>query len=163
MSSSAMVLNKIYPLNRDFTIATAPAQAHPCSATPPLTYTLLPGLLRPLQGALFGLLMLPLFRQRLVEHLAQDGVTFSNQEHCLELVVEHGGLVHDVLAGFESTDLPPRRNTIHTRSHYRQQKKMADWGGGGLATTHLFECGNELTVLLKVLGGQLERAQFIQG
>lgn len=62
-------------------------------------------LLRPLQGSFPGLLKLTLFSYRLVEHLAEHTVTFSNQKHALKLVVQHGGLVHDILARLEPTNL----------------------------------------------------------
>lgn len=54
---------------------------------------------------LLFLLVLPLFGQRPVEDLAEHAVAFSYQEHALELVVQHGGLVHDVLTGLESANL----------------------------------------------------------
>lgn len=62
-------------------------------------------LFRPLQGSLPGLLKLSLFSYGLVEHLAEHTVTFSNQKHALKFVIQHGGLVHDVLARFEPTNL----------------------------------------------------------
>lgn len=69
------------------------------------TRVVLLSLLRPLQGSFPRLLELPLLSYGLVEHLADHTVTFPNQEHALKLVVQHGGLVHDVLAGLEPTDL----------------------------------------------------------
>lgn len=58
-----------------------------------------------LQRSFLGVLVLPLLGERLVEHLAERTVALSDQEHALELVVQHSGLVHDVLAGLESADL----------------------------------------------------------
>lgn len=63
------------------------------------------GLLHSLQRSFLRLLVLPLLGQRLVEHLAQHAVALPHQEHALELIVQHGRLVHDVLAGLESADL----------------------------------------------------------
>lgn len=69
------------------------------------TWVVVLGLLHSLQRSLLGVLVLPLLSERLVEHLAEQTVAFSNQKHTLELVVQHSGLVHDVLAGLESADL----------------------------------------------------------
>ena len=63
------------------------------------------GLLHSLQRSFLGLLVLPLLGYRLVEHLAEHTVAFSDQKHTLELVIQHSRLVHDVLAGLESANL----------------------------------------------------------
>lgn len=72
------------------------------------TWAVFFSLLRPFQGSLPGLLKLSLFSYGLVEHLAEHTITFSNQKHALKLVIQHGGLVHDVLARFEPTNLQHR-------------------------------------------------------
>lgn len=69
------------------------------------TWVVLFSLLCPLQGSFPRLLKLSLLSYRLVKHLAEHTVTFSNQEHALKLVIQHGGLVHDVLARLEPTNL----------------------------------------------------------
>lgn len=69
------------------------------------TWVVLFSLLCPLQGSFPRLLKLSLFSYRLVEHLAEHTIAFSNQEHALKLVIQHGGLVHDVLARLEPTNL----------------------------------------------------------
>lgn len=81
------------------------------------TWVVLFSLLCPLQGSFPRLLKLPLFSYRLVEHLAEHTVTFSNQEHALKLVIQHGGLVHDVLARLEPTNLQHGDEVKGTESH----------------------------------------------
>lgn len=81
------------------------------------TWVVLFSLLCPLQGSFPRLLKLSLFSYRLVEHLAEHTVTFSNQEHALKLVIQHGGLVHDVLARLEPTNLHHEDKVEGIESH----------------------------------------------